>query len=392
MATLYSLVRDGQAWLSDHFQVYEFQSYCDDWGRTTTDDVLIDMKLVKLLEDIFVKLNCTSIIVTSGYRSSDFEMYLAGFCGYHNLGMAADIVCYDQQKRPITSTDVCCAAQDCGAHGIGMIGPYSVHVDVRDGHWWGVEDTAQNVDDWYAYAGKAKQPEQSAGSVQTVIDVSYSQGLIDWQAVKDSGITAAIIRCGYGDDDPSQDDEYWQRNVNECERLGIPHGVYLYTYADTWEHARSEIEHLKRLLAGRKLQMPVYIDIEEPELLPKFSTEIFQWMGEQIEAMGYWCGMYASASVFRDYLGSDLDHFTRWVAQYNDTFESYGDMWQYTDAGHVPGIGCNVDVNILYRDIIGQMESRKPVDVQPTPTTQTQHTSNNEAIKAKIIDLVKQIQ
>lgn len=62
------------------------------------------------------------------------------------------------------------------------------------------------------------------------IDVSQYQGLIDWEVAKDH-IDFAIIRCGYGQDIPGQDDNLFKRNADECTRLGIPFGVYLYSYA-----------------------------------------------------------------------------------------------------------------------------------------------------------------
>ena len=64
-----------------------------------------------------------------------------------------------------------------------------------------------------------------------IIDVSYHNGTIDWNAVKVSGIEGAILRCGYGDDIVGQDDSQWFRNADECTRLGIPFGVYIYSYA-----------------------------------------------------------------------------------------------------------------------------------------------------------------
>ena len=64
-----------------------------------------------------------------------------------------------------------------------------------------------------------------------IIDVSYHNGVINWERVKASGCAGAILRCGYGDDIASQDDKQWIRNLAECERLGIPVGVYLYSYA-----------------------------------------------------------------------------------------------------------------------------------------------------------------
>ena len=82
------------------------------------------------------------------------------------------------------------------------------------------------------------------------IDVSSHQGEINWEAVKNSGIDFAIIRCGYGDDLTQYDDFYWKRNADECTRLGIPFGVYLYSYAASIGEAQSEASHVLRLIEG----------------------------------------------------------------------------------------------------------------------------------------------
>lgn len=82
------------------------------------------------------------------------------------------------------------------------------------------------------------------------IDVSHHQGTIDWDAVKATGVDFAIIRCGFGSDYVSQDDKQWRANVEDCERLGIPYGVYLYSYATSLDQARSEAAHALRLLKG----------------------------------------------------------------------------------------------------------------------------------------------
>ena len=70
-----------------------------------------------------------------------------------------------------------------------------------------------------------------------VIDVRYHHGNIDWEKAK-SKIDGAILRCGYGSDISSQDDKKWARNLAECERLGIPVGAYLYSYATNDSMAR----------------------------------------------------------------------------------------------------------------------------------------------------------
>ena len=109
------------------------------------------------------------------------------------------------------------------------------------------------------------------------IDVSSHQGKINWDAVKQSGIDFAIIRCGYGMDFEDQDDSYWEYNVSECERLNIPYGVYLYSYADSVYRASSEADHVLRLLSGHSPEYPVYYDLEENSLA---STNNIKLLGQ----------------------------------------------------------------------------------------------------------------
>ena len=75
-------------------------------------------------------------------------------------------------------------------------------------------------------------------AVKKGIDVSKYQGEVDWEKAQAAGIDFAILRCGFGSEwngegEYSQDDEYWERNADECTRLGIPFGVFLYSYATT---------------------------------------------------------------------------------------------------------------------------------------------------------------
>ena len=98
-------------------------------------------------------------------------------------------------------------------------------------------------------------------------DVSYHQGTVDWDAVKNSGIDFVMIRCGIGSEydgvgENKQDDAQWYRNVSECERLGIPYGVYLYSYAENTDMAASEARHTLSLLSGHNPTLPVFLDIE----------------------------------------------------------------------------------------------------------------------------------
>ena len=186
--------------------------------------------------------------------------------------------------------------------------------------------------------------------MKKLIDVSEWQGKIDWEKVKPQ-IDGAILRCGYGGDLERQDDAQFKRNADECTRLGIPFGVYLYSYAKTVEQAKSEAAHILRLVKGYKLSYPVYLDLEENGTQTG-AVERATVFGQIIEKAGYWCGVYANLNWWNNYL-KGLDRFTKWVAQYNakcDYKGSYLDIWQYTSKGKVDGIKGNVDMNECYRD------------------------------------------
>lgn len=183
-----------------------------------------------------------------------------------------------------------------------------------------------------------------------VIDVSYHNGTIDWAKVKSSGVDGAIIRCGYGNNLTAQDDKQWKRNADECTRLGIPFGTYIYSYAKTDAQARSEAEHVLRLVKGYKLSYPVYYDLEEAGT-QSGAVNRMKIFAEIIENAGYWVGVYCNKSWWDNTLKSLGDRYTKWIARYNSTLGMSGvDMWQYTSSGSVSGISGRVDMNHCYRD------------------------------------------
>ena len=202
-----------------------------------------------------------------------------------------------------------------------------------------------------------------------LIDVSEHQGSINWDQVKTTGVDGAILRCGYGDNITSQDDKQWKRNADECTRLGIPFGAYIYSYATSMAQAESEAQHVLRLVKGYKLSYPIYLDLEEPGTQAG-AVERAKRFGDIIEAAGYWCGIYANLNWWNNYL-LGLDRFTKWVAQYNSKCDYTGagkDIWQYSSTGAVAGIGGNVDMNECYRDFPAEIGGGSGNTAKPTPT------------------------
>lgn len=188
------------------------------------------------------------------------------------------------------------------------------------------------------------------------IDVSKHQGKIDWNKVKEAGIGFAILRVGYGDNVVTQDDDRFRENANACTALGIPFGAYIYSYATSVEHAKSEAEHMLRMLDGYKLSYPVYYDLEDEVTAACSNYEIEQiasTFATMIQEAGYTVGIYANKYWWTTHLtGSIYEQWERWVAQYYSecTYSGNYGMWQYGSAGRVDGISEPVDVNICYKD------------------------------------------
>lgn len=198
-----------------------------------------------------------------------------------------------------------------------------------------------------------------------IIDVSYHNGTIDWEKVKAAGIEGAIIRCGYGMDQTDQDDVQFKRNADECTRLGIPFGVYLYSYANNARKAESEAQHVLRLIAGYHLSYPVYYDLEERGT-EVGAVERMKIFADIIEAAGYWCGVYCNKSWWDNYLSGMGDRYTKWIARYNNVLGMDGvDMWQYTSDGSVSGIAGRVDMNHCYRDFPAEITAGTTTPTEP---------------------------
>ncbi len=187
------------------------------------------------------------------------------------------------------------------------------------------------------------------------VDVSAWQGEIDWEALAEE-IDFAILRCGYGSDDPEQDDSRWEEYASACERLGIPYGVYLYSYATTQEQALSEARHVLRLLQGHSPSLPIYLDQEDPGTVATLSDEEIllhtSLFCQELAKAGYTPGVYASLSWWETRLcAPEYDQWSRWIAYWSETpppQEPVYQAWQFTNQGTLPGIAGPVDLNHWY--------------------------------------------
>lgn len=183
----------------------------------------------------------------------------------------------------------------------------------------------------------------------TVIDGSEHQGGMDLKTAM-KHFDAAIIRTGYGDDIPGQDDKYAKYNMDQCEKLGIPYMTYLYSYAGSARQNQSEIAHEKRMTKGRKTLGHV-LDLEEWSLRENGRAAAEAWLaafpdnGYIYAGQAWWNGPLKGLEAKR-WIPAYGKNSGKPEAAYKPKMEMVG--WQYTSRGHIPGINGNVDVSEWY--------------------------------------------
>ena len=196
------------------------------------------------------------------------------------------------------------------------------------------------------------------------IDVSHFQGNIDWNKVK-GNIDFAILRLGWiGNNNNHTLDTKFETYYNACKSTGIPIGIYVYNYCNSEDTVKSGAEWTVNQLKDKGIDLPIYIDMEDRSIenLGKDKlTSICIAFNTVIENAGYWAGVYANLNWYTNYLNKDTikARYTTWVAHYGisqDRYVGQYDMLQYSDTGKISGISGNVDMDIMYRDLINEIK------------------------------------
>lgn len=194
------------------------------------------------------------------------------------------------------------------------------------------------------------------------IDVSEHNGRIDWDIVKRSGIVDYVmIRAGYG---RGNVDKQFNRNIQGCQRVGLPCGIYWFSYGYTADMARQEARYCLELIKGCDIQYPVSFDLEYDTITyarkngvtigKSLATAMANAFCAEIKKAGYKPMNYTNLDYYKNMFGQIP--YDMWYAQYASNRSITGmAMWQYTSSGSVPGISGKVDLNYCYKDY---MESR----------------------------------
>lgn len=242
--------------------------------------------------------------------------------------------------------------------------------------------------------------EEGAMSYKKGIDVSEWQGTIDWDKVKAAGIEFAMIKAGSG---RNRVDPEFKRNISECNRLGIPCGVYWFSYAYTEAMAIREAEYALAAVEPYKLDYPIAFDYESDsvEYAKKNGVEpdkahvtalAYAFCG-RIEQAKYYAMIYTNPSYLSKYFDSYIPkNYDIWLAQWpskpdpSSKPSQAGGIWQYTNSGSVDGISVRVDMDAAYYDYpsiikangLNQPAAAPEPEPVPEPDTETPAKSENE--------------
>lgn len=205
-------------------------------------------------------------------------------------------------------------------------------------------------------------------STTKCIDVSSYQGNINWNQVKNAGVSKAILKVIRKDLNP---DKKFEEYYSGCKSTNVEViGVYNYSYATTSAKAKTDAQKVLSILNGRKIK--VWLDVEDKcqQGLGSLLKDIINTYQNIIESAGYAFGVYTGMSFYQSYIKpyeKQIKCKNWWIARYYNGYNKmnvstnpnesknpkhtigrdiYG--WQYTSSGQVPGIAGNVDINVLY--------------------------------------------
>ena len=190
------------------------------------------------------------------------------------------------------------------------------------------------------------------------IDVSMYQSYVNWDKVKKEGnVDFAIIRAGYGKY-ASQEDPYFDINMQNARAAGIDCGAYWFSYALTPEDAVLEAKAFLSVIKGYQFEYPVVFDMEyekQAKLSREQASAIAEAFCSTMEKEGYYVSVYSYVSFLNDmFTDTVFEKYDVWAAHFNVSkpsfTRSYYGMWQYSSTSRVPGIDGNVDADYAYRD------------------------------------------
>lgn len=201
------------------------------------------------------------------------------------------------------------------------------------------------------------------------IDVSVYNGDIDFEKVKAEGYSFVIVRAGargYGSAGKMIEDSRFEEHVDNAHKAGLMVGAYYYTQAVNKAEVKQEVDVTLRKIGSRKLEMPVYFDIEPAydwngapgrlvaaNLSKAQKADLCKYFCDLINNAGYQSGVTSCKSWFEWEIDmSSLEkQYDVWLAHYTNStnYASDYNMWQFNSTRKVNGVYSNyTDQDVRY--------------------------------------------
>lgn len=199
--------------------------------------------------------------------------------------------------------------------------------------------------------------EHKSENTEIGIDVSKWQDNIDFKKVHDAGAEFVIIRIGHQNDFGGEYilDPYFKNNIESATKNGLKVGIYFYSYADSEEEAKKQVNWIIDNLGDYKLELPIVYDWESWSSLNSLNLSIYEFNKiadaflNEIENKGYIPMLYSSKNYLENIWKEN--HYKTWLAHYTNKTNYEGEyyMWQLCSDGKISGINGYVDIDVLYK-------------------------------------------
>lgn len=226
------------------------------------------------------------------------------------------------------------------------------------------------------------------------IDVSYHNGTIDWTKVKNDGVKFAILRAGRTSLSASKSmskDTKFEEYYKGAKAVNMSLGAYYYSRCSTVAEGKKEGEFIVSLLKGKKFEYPIFLDVEDTEVLKSTSrtnlTAAIKACMEVVEKAGYYVAIYSGKYILRDNLiESELTKYDKWIAQYakSCTYDKEHTMWQFGGETNllrtkkVQGVSSACcDQNYCYKDYPSIIKEKGLNGYTSSSTTSTSKSNTN---------------
>ncbi len=222
-------------------------------------------------------------------------------------------------------------------------------------------------------------PQAHQGKRQGV-DVSHYQGVVNWESVKETGISFAIAKATGG---TRYIDSQFNNNWHGMREAGLIRGAYHFFYAD--EDAITQAEHFLQTVPSLSANdLPPLLDVEIADHVPTETivAGALTWMRYVEQRLGKKPMIYSSVSFYKANLAANFKDYGLWIAEYDDQVQQpdagrFWQIWQYSETGSVHGISSHVDLDIFNGDedqlmaFVNSSGSSPPSLATPPPPTPT---------------------